>query len=788
MRRSAIVLLRRAPGFTLTASLTLALGAGLTTTMFGVLDALLFPPGRAALARLYRLERVGMVATEADVSFREFREIRERWRRTRRVAALHTQLAVLTVGDIDVDVTCAVASANALSLTRSRAAAGRLFTEADEASGQPVAIVTTRMAARLFANGPAAVGRVIRVDGSPYSIVGTVNSASTMAPGVDVWLVAGGARMQRPGESGWALVVEIDDARHVRAVERELQSLLDGRVVGKARGGEVVRLARVGDSAEATDAPVLWLLLAASGLVLLVGCLNVGGLLLVRTISRRHELAIHSALGASRAHIMAHLLAEAAVISGLGVTAGLGIGAAGTRAFVALFPLTASQTLPDVGINGHVLVLVAAMAVVSAVAAGIVPALAASRLNLGQMLNRGMAGGAPRARRVRAIVITAQMGIAFTLATVASMLLVHLWRMHRIDFGYRIEGLILAEARGATPRARTVGRLTVDRISAAIGERSGISNVAVVTSLPVPQGRVAVEVGGRAAERFLGVSGVRAVSANYLRVLGAPMLRGRDFAEHDRHGPGAVIVNQAMARRLFGDASPLGRRIRLPVRDSMTAWLPVIGVVGGLFHVPPVGSARRMDPPPAAYVLEQEPPHGSFDIIVRSRAAPFEVEHLLRSALREVEPDFRIGSVTTMSEFLDEFIKPLRFMGAVVAAFAVSAVLLALLGFYALVAHAAALRSREVAIRLAVGATVPSVGALLVREALGIAALGLAIGAVVTWACAGILRAMLPGLAAIDVSVLLVPALLLLSGAMVASYGGIRGTLHADPMATLRSI
>jgi predicted permease len=798
--RFAARALRRRPGFTAAALLTLALGLGVTGAVFAVADAaLLRPLPYAAPDQLVHVWRTAASEPDAkgDLSYPELLDLRERARTLAGVAGYHSNRVVLGVADRPRVLWAGKTSANFFSLLGVRPAAGRFFAEGEDAPGAGrVAVLSHGLWQRQYGGDPSVVGRAVQLDGAPYTVVGVLPADFQFAPvgAADVWVPFDRPASWRASRTmSWfrafarlrAGATPEEAAREVRAVAAALS-----REHAESAAERGMRLTPLRDEITGPVRPVLMTLVVAASLVLAVALANVANLLLVRGTARGRELGVRAALGAGNGRLARQLLTEGVVLALLGGTLGLGLAHAGARALLAAIPPERMRTMPylhDVGgwrlaagTLGVALLAGAAFGALSA--ARLVRPRLAEALRQGRGLSDGAQGG-----RLRDGLVAAELGLTVVLLAGAALLGRSLAQLVALDPGFRAERV--ATAFIPLPRVAYASGAARVAFFGGVEERvralPGVEAVGLTTKLPLDPGnsssyQVTGEPEpppGRAPS-----ANFRSVSRDYFRAMGIPLVRGATFPERaDSAAPRVVVVSASLAREAFGREDPVGRRLTLGASSVEPA--TVVGVVGD------VTTGRLEDgAEPTYYLPFAQAPDASMRVVVRTRGDVAGLDAAIRGIVRELDPEVALYQVYPMESLVrqSESVFLRRFPLLLVGAFAGAALLLAVVGTHGVVSYTVAQRVRELGIRVALGAASRNVLALVVGHVARVAAAGIGAGLVLAVVLARAASGLLYGVRATDpATYVAVAATLALVAAAAAALPARRAT-RVDPAITLR--
>ncbi len=804
--RHAVRSLGRSRGYLVAAVATLTLGIGTTTALFGVVNAVLLKP--LPYEQPDRLVRVASTGTIGKATFVSLRE------RARSFASLGAYQAAKPVsvlaGSEPSRVTASAVTGSLFPLLGVTAQVGRALRPGDDAPGaEPVAVASDAFWREQLGAAPGAVGRLIAVDGVPHRIVGVMPRDFRLpSAGVGLWTPA---RLD-PAQYAdywwyWNLNVVgrlAPDATPEQA-SAEVRTLVPGlRAEFPMRmpdeWGASIDVKPMQEAIVGSTRGTLYLLLAAVGVMLLVAVVNVTGLTLVRTARRERELVVRAALGAARGRLFREMLAEGLVLAAFAAALGTALAWGLTRLIVLALPRAAGQELPradEIGIDGTVLGVACLVAVLTGVLATLAPSLRASRPNMRGALaegGRNAAGGRAR-QRTLSLLVSAQVALGVTLAAGAGLLGASLLRLRDVDPGFRAERVTVAEVPTPTVAARAAGgeadsTLRGRAFYAALEERvralPGVSAAAVAQGVPFAgggegMGPVDVESNPTAPGANPLTVSFNTVTPAYPRVLGLPLLAGRELSPDDRPGsPAVALVDAEAARVLWPDRKDVvGQRVKFVY---LKEWITVVGVVGSVRR-----DSLSASPTPTVYLpLAQNFP-SPMRLVVRGTGDAAALTPALRRVVRELEPTVPVGSVRELTSLVADSAARPRFVAGLLAAFAMIAVLLGAVGVYGVVAFAVARRTRELGVRTALGASPAQIRAMVLGDGARLAAVGIAVGLAGALASGRLLRGFLFGVRETEPLVLAAVSALLLLVVLLASALPARRASRVDPLEALRA-
>jgi putative ABC transport system permease protein len=801
--RQAVRGMRSSPGATLTAVAALAIGIGANTAIFSVVDAVLLRP--LPFAEPDRLFMVWQNDTNRHterewVSPANFLDWRRDSRAFSSLAAFSESGFNLTGSGEPERLDGQRVSASLFPLLGVGAALGRSFlSEEDQAGAARVVILSDGLWRRRFGADPAIVGRSILLDGESVAVVGVMPPRFRF-PGEedDLWvpLAFDGKEAARRRSLMLRVVgrlapgVTAGEARaEMETIARRLE-----RAYPEANAGMGATLVGLQDQMVGDARAALYVLLAAVGAVLLIACANVASILMTRAAARGRDLAIRAALGASRARLVRQLLTESVLLALLGGALGILLALWGIDVLQAGIPADIPR-FSRIGLDPRVLVFTLGVSLLTGLLFGVLPALGASRPDLNEALRDGVRGTSGPARsRARAALVVAEVALALVLLIGAGLLIRSFANVRGLNPGFLPENLLtlrmdLPEKKYGDLGARSAFyREILDRV----GGIPGVRDAGLVTFLPLTfvGGSFAFQVEGRpippAGQEPFTV--YRVVSPGLFGAMGIPLLRGRTFTDADDvRTPLVAIIGDTMARQVFPGQDPVGRRILFGVgpQGPDAQWVTIVGVAGDVRQFD-----LDSDPRPAVYVPYAQETLFWFaprDLVVRAAGTePLALAAAVRATIRSVDPNQPISSVRTMDDVVSEASARRRFSALLLGVFAAAALILAAVGVYGVVACSVEQRTREIGIRMALGARRRQVFGLVVGQAARLALLGVALGLAGSLALTRLLGSLLFGVTPTDPLTFVLTALVLPTCAVVACLVPARRATRLDPMVALR--
>jgi putative ABC transport system permease protein len=789
--RYAWRLARRAPAFTIGVLCVIALGIGATTTVFSALRAVVLAPlpfdRPQELVRVSQMNAARGVA-DFSVSLPLYREWQARSTSWRDLAATRTGTVVaLGLGE-PRRLDARFETWNLLPLLGARLQIGREFSAADDARGAaPVAILSNRVWRDAFAAAPDVVGRALTIDGRPTTIIGVAPSGGTLVGDTDVLLpLVPSEKDVRFDYSDLDVIGRLAPGVTIAAARAEMAALterLAAALVVAGNTGDVIgwspRLLPLHEVVVGSSAPrTLSLLFVAAVVLLLVACANVSGLLLARASGRAHEMAVRAALGGGRGRIVRQLLVETGCLALGGALLGL----ATSTVVLPILKAGALSDLPranDIRIDGGVLVAALAGTLLTSILAGLVPAFRASQLNVQASLKTNASAVAGGPRLPRRVLITSQLALSIVLLTTAGVAAHALSELRSMDLGFSPDHVLsMAVVPEHAPE------LTTSAFLERLRRLPDVESAAATSAAPMDAWNTSLHVYPVGPAIIAPTTAVQAdwrvASPGYFQTMGTPILAGRDFTAHDDgRSAKVIIVNETLARQIWGHDNPIGRRLDLGGGGGEPA--TVVGLVRDVrTHSPAVS------PVPTYYQSLARGVWGPVTIVIRTRADASRVVPLARAELHALDPAAPLFDVMTMRQRVDGPLTPQRLLMGLLAGFALAATLLAVIGMYGLVSYATGQRLREVALRLALGASRRHVVRLLLGEGVRLVTVGIAAGVLLAVPAVRAMRPLLTGTGTSDPVTFGVAVAALAVASLAACAIPIRRALRANPAVVLR--
>lgn len=785
--------LRRNPAFAVTGILTLALGIGVNAALFAILEnVLLRPLPYPNSERLFMVrEKSGPEAALTKLSGPDFNDIYHQSHSFEKVADVLPYFTETLIGEGEPrNVKCTAVSPDFFSLLGITPTMGRIFTPQEYHIDGGAVLISNRFWKEQLGGDPHVIGRVLKLGGGAAPIIGVLPDIPDFVPETQVWLtlIPDFEFMHWRQNKFLSVLGRLRPGVRKEQAQQELSTILR-RVPGQP-ASLAVSLAPLKDVVVGDAGAQLKIAMGAVLVVLLITCINMMGLLLARASQRGAEVAMRLSLGARPARVLRQFITENLLLASMGTTAGLGVAAALLR-LVRQFNFGNLPRSAQPEIDGKVLVIAILLTAAMSLLLAWGPARLFRRVNLTGMLKTGR-GAASRPRAFRLLVV-AEMACALVLLAAAGLLLRSLWLVEHVDPGFEPEHTLFTYLR--TNYYGAEGGAFYDRLLQHLAETPGVQNVAVADCLPSRGAAVArVKFEDRAndpAKPAL-ADGCWA-SQDFFKTMGVPLQRGRLFNEHDGAGdPAVVVVNEAFARQYWPGEDPIGKRVAVgytgPGRRGTGAerYRKVIGVIGNM-------KLRALDVGvnPSLYMpfKQDETYHdfASMSLFVRTAGNPVWFADTMRRQIHAVSPEQTVGNISTMEDLIYSGFSPRRFNLALLGSFAGLALLLAAVGLYGTISYSVNQRTREMGVRIALGATPHGLLRMIVQEGLRFAAAGLVLGICLSVLFTRLMRSMLFRVGSLDPLTFTAVSLLLIAVAAIASFLPARKAAYADPVEALRA-
>ncbi|MGH7720117.1 MAG: ADOP family duplicated permease [Gemmatimonadaceae bacterium] len=795
--RYAARALRKNAVFASLAIVTLALGIGATTIIYSVVDGIVLNP--FPFPEAGRLVGIGPAFPKLDreltyfesLSPAEYRDIATQSKTLERVVAWDMGNRTLAGEDAPERLFSAFWWGNAFPTLGVAPAVGRGFLQEELDRGERVAVISHRVWLRRFAGDSSVVGKRISVNGDPYTVIG-VMPRRTLIYGTDLWIPMGVDPSVFPrGRRQFQVLARLAPGATLESANAEMELL--ARRVEREHGAELPEYAGwrlVADTWTNINVSMLrtagYIMLAAVAFVLVLVCVNVGSLLLARAAGRRREMAVRTALGAGRGRLVRQLLTESAMLAALGGVAGVALAWWGTKSLTAVLGTLPIPVAGEVTLSTRVLAVTAVISVLSGLLFGLAPAVHASRADITGSLkaeSTNATGGAAR-HRLQRLFVGVEVALALVLLVGGGLLVNSFLRLQRVDPGFDTRNLLTM--RLTLPRERYEGGAITaffQQLSERVSALPGVTAVGAGSHFPpVTFQQVQFEVEGQppAGEGALPSAYVTLANDSYFRALRIPLRRGRVPNERDTENTPLVgVINEEAARRFFSGEDPVGKRITIGQRK-----VEIVGVVGSVKNL---GLDRPPQPEIFGSIRQSVGGDNQLFLIVRAASDPRALLPLIRREVRAMDPEQPIYAVQTVDEAFATATGPRRVATMTLTLFAAFALVLAAVGIYGVVSYAVSERTREIGLRMALGAQQRQVRGLVVRQAMLPVAIGAAAGLVGAVALGRVMSGLLFEVRATDPLTIALVALLLGLVALAASYLPARRASRLDPLIALRA-
>jgi putative ABC transport system permease protein len=795
--RHGLRTLRRVPGLVIVSIITLALGIGANTAIFSVIYSVLLKP--LVFPDSDRIVQVWMAFPERGIdetswSHGNFWDARDMVRSFEDLGAIEFGSVNLTGAGDPEQLEAVRVNAGFFRVLGVPPAAGRLFRAGEDAPGQNanIAILSHRFWTRQFGNDPAIVGRTLSLNGVAHEVVGVLPAGTPYLDWADVFRPL--VRTADAQRGSWEMlgIGRLKPGVTVEAARSDLQQVmgtLAQRHPDTSRGmsGNIGLLSEVvaGDNTRRA----LWVLLGAVGFLLLIACVNLTNLLLAKAAGRTREIALRAALGAGRARIVRLLVAESLVLSVAGAALGL------LLSYWSLDLLRTSNAwgisrLDELEINGWILAFTTVVAVMTGILTGLMPALQASRSDLAPALREGERGvaGTPRQQRLRAVLIGAEVALTLALLVGAGLLLRSFSALLRVDRGFQTERRVLVELNLPPSYAENDGKRAQQFVldfEARLRTLPNVVSVASVSGRPMSSGSTGMGI--VAAERpdvsrEIPWASWRLITADYFKTMGVPLLKGRTFDERDQIAkPWRIIVSQRLAELLWPGEDAVGRQAIL-WKGQGDNRAEVIGVVGNMRE-------RGLAQPPtlAVYLPSYGSGNDHMYFAIHTTAPKETLIPMVRTALSNIDPSLPLSNIQTLEEIVAASTASRRFTLILLGAFAMLALVLALVGIYGVMSYSVSRQTAEIGVRMALGATNDRVLRLIVLKGMKPVVIGIAVGLVAAYLLSNLIASLLFGVTARDPLTYAAVAVLLTLTAILACVVPARQALRVDVVSALRA-
>ena len=799
-----IRMLLKNPGFAIVAILTLALGIGANTAIFSVVQRVLLrlPPYQQPESLVQIFNTYFPAWPQLGLSPGDFQDFRRQQQSFSEMAAyidIPQGFNLTGLGDPE-RIQAAFADSSLFPMLGILPALGHTFsTEHDKPNGAPAALLTHPFWQSHFGSDPAVVGRTLTLDGRGYTILGVLPANVELSPWADLWLPVGQYQDDLTGHihHPYSVLARLKPGVTVEQAKAELATLnrQEEQAFPDTHKNWGIAIQRMQDPSAAKLRVALLMLFAAVGLVLVIACANIVNLLLARNAARQKEIALRIALGASRPRLVAQLLTESVLLSALGGVGGIVLATAGLSTLGALAP-------PDLvlvksgGLNAQVLAFTIAVCFFCGIVCGLVPAIQTLNQDIhGVLKEGGRTSATSGGNKLRSALVVSQIALALIPLIGAGLLIRSFHRLLNVDPGFRPDHILTMQVQQPAITLAELNKLSSDQqnelarkqsiqfqqMAARIQSLPGVRAVGGVSVLPLAtalqsasrfliEGQPVPEAGARP------VAQTRSANLGYFEAMGIPLVKGRLFTPADLGGSN-IIINDALAKRFWPGADPIGKRINLCSLNPQPCWLQIVGVVSNIHQF-------GLDSPPTFDVYSAGGWTPNF--VIRTSSDPVALAHAATEEIHKIDPNLPVIHVTTLDGLLSDTVAPRRFSTILLGAFALLALVLAAVGIYGVMSYIVSLRTSEIGVRMALGAQPRDVLKMVVTYGMKLAAIGLLIGVVGAALLSRCLESQVYGIKTTDPFTYTGVVFGLAAVAAAACYFPARRATKVDPILALR--
>ncbi len=803
--------LRKSPGFTIVALITLALGIGANTAIFSIVNAVLlkplpFPESDRLLSVTSGVSTQSNVTRPFSVSYPDFLDWRAGMKSLSGLASYHGDSVTLTGLDQPLHINAQMVSGDFFSVIGVQPMLGRGFTREEEKPGTRVVVLSHQLWESAFHGDRDIVGRNITLDKQSYAVIGVMPAGfvfpvdnnppllwRTFAPDAESTDPTNQpASTSQRGAHFLQVVARLKPGATIESAREELNIITQNLAAQYPDTNKKFFTGIVTTQLEqlvGNSRPGLIVLVISVAVVLLIACVNVANLLLVRASKRSREIAVRAALGAKRIRVVRQMLTESLVLGLGGALLGIPLAMWALRLFISLN--TNMRRIHGADLDGTVMAFTAGIAVLTSVIFGLAPALRASSPNLTEFMKegRGTTSGSAH-QRLRGALVVAETTLGLTLLVAAGLLLRSFYRILSVDPGMNPHSVLtltfdLPEKK--YPERQQIQFYT--QLLQRLGNVPGVVSAAAVTPLPMSGNGAIItfQIEGRPVPRSEEPSAdIKVTTPNYFHTMNIPLLSGRDFTEHDdEKAPGVVIVNQAFAQRFFPNENVLGKHITPGAANSGKPQpREIIGVAANV-------KGRRLDVQdlPEYYIPDTQLNFGSMTVCLRTNVEPHSITSAVRNVVSSMDPDLPLYDIKTMDEYLSATLSTPRFQAMLLEAFAGLALLLTGIGLYGVIAYAVAQRTHEIGVRITLGATRGSVVQMVLKSGLKLTAIGIVLGVALSLIVARLatsFSSLLFGIKPTDIATFTAVVGIIAAVSLLACYIPAYRASKVDPMIALR--
>jgi putative ABC transport system permease protein len=797
--RYAIRAFLKKPASVVIVVFALAIGIGANTAIFSVVNAILLRP--LPYKNPDRIIMVWMdnhkLAVDQDWhSYPNYVDYRDQNSTFEEIAAFNDRSFNLTGTGEPVRVIGAWSTANLFAVLGADPIQGRTFSIEEEEPGKDmVAVISYGLWQRRFGGDANLVGQPINLNGVDRTVVG-IMPASFAFPlkETDVWVPLALSPQRKQARSAFSLkaVGRLKPGVTMQQARADMGAIADHLLEQYPQIMESygVNLVPLHEQVTGKVRTALLVLLAAVAFVLLIACANVANLLLARAASREREIAIRTALGASRRRIVRQLLTESLLLALIGGVLGLLLAIWGLDVLVALSPANIPR-LDQIGIDGRVLAFTLSVSLVTGIVFGLVPAMQASKPDLNESLKEGGRGtsGGIRGRRIRGLLVVAEIALSLVLLIGAGLLIKSFIQLQKFDLGFNPNNLLTMRVQLPGTKYREPAQVVnfFQQVFQHMEQVPGVQSVGAISDIFLSDTPNSTNFTIEGRPLATGADSIEvpldAVTTDYFKVMGIPLLKGRVFDERDRIGSLPVaIINDTFAKRFFAGEDPIGKRYCYGQPDGdQTRWLTIVGIVGDMRR-----TGFDKDVRPETFLAQNQDPDNALTIVARTSGAPAGFADALRSEIWAVDKDQSVFNIKTMDATLADMTAQRRFNMLLLGIFAVVALILAAVGIYGVMSYSVTQRLHELGIRIALGASARDVLRLVVGQAMRLALIGIIAGMIAAFFLTHLMASLLYGVSATDPATFLLISSLLTGVSLVASFVPARRAMKVDPMVALR--
>jgi putative ABC transport system permease protein len=803
--RYGVRMLWKSPSVSIVATIALALGIGANTAIFSVVNAVLLRPlpfaNSEALMNVWETDSVRGYKRGA-ASYPNFADWRDPSHSFERMSSYYSNDFVMTGRGESTRIQGAVVNADLFPLLGVTPMLGRAFLPDEDKPSEAgrVVVLSQSLFQKRFNSDPNVVNQSMVLDGKTYTIVGVMPQAfqfPVQNEPVELWTTVAQDRegkdpvTEQRGAHYMNVIARLKPGVSKEQAQTEMTAI-SARLEQQYPDKNLHRSTRVEPTLEALVGdirPALLILLGAVGCVLLIACANVANLLLARAMTRHKEMAIRSALGASRIRVVRQLLTESVLLSLAGGALGLVLAVWWSDLLIALGKDNIPRAL-HVGLDWRVLGFTFLVSIVTGIVFGLVPAVHSSKTELTETLKEGARGSGEGARRnrVRGLLVVTELAIAVVLLVGAGLLIQSLWRLQNVSPGFESQNLLtfvvgIPEVKYPTEKQDQFFRDLVTRLQALPGVRSAGS----IIPLPLSGNAFSIsfETEGRPVAKGAEPSAdFFAVSNDYFKTLGVAILKGREFNERDGvKAPGVIIINQAFAKKFFPNEDPIGKRLKpgISTTEDEPGWKEIVGVVADVRNRNLISDLR-----PGYFFPQAQVPFGQMTILLRTSGDPKALVNAVQNEVHAMDSEVPVFNVKTMDEYIAATVAAPRFNATLLMIFAGVALILTIVGLYGVMSYSVAQRTNEIGIRMALGAQTRDVLRLIVMQGFKMVLLGLGIGLLGALASMTLISSLLFGVTWKDPLTFAAVAVVLAVVALLACYIPARRAARLDPLRALR--